>query len=44
VAEILEDVAIKLLGAIECYLFRHPKAAYYVLPEKSFEPHYCYVD
>jgi hypothetical protein len=43
-AEILENVAIKLLGIIDCYLSGDPKAAYYVLPEESFEPWCCYVD
>jgi hypothetical protein len=37
VVEIHEDVAIKLSGAIDYFLSGHPKAAYYVLPEKSFE-------
>jgi hypothetical protein len=44
VTEILEDVAIKLLSIINCYLPRHPEVAYYVLLEKSFKPHYYYVD
>jgi hypothetical protein len=37
-AEILEYVAIELLGVANTYLSRHPKMAYYVLPEKPFSP------
>jgi hypothetical protein len=38
------DVIIKLLGIVNCYLSRHSKIKYYVLLEKSFQPHWYYVD
>jgi hypothetical protein len=43
-AKILENVTAVLLGIIDCYLFGYSKATYYVLPKKSFEPRYRYVD
>jgi hypothetical protein len=44
VAEILQDVAIKLFGVVDYYLPGYSEMADYVLPEKSFEPCCCYVD
>jgi hypothetical protein len=36
-AEILENMIVKLFGIIDNYLSGHSEAAYYVLPKKSFE-------
>jgi hypothetical protein len=38
VTNVLEDVAIKLLGVVNCYFSGHPEMAYYVLPKESFDP------
>jgi hypothetical protein len=44
VAEILENITIKLLGVVNYYLSGHSEAADYVLIEKSFESRCGYVD
>jgi hypothetical protein len=37
-------VAVELLAVVDCYLLRHSKTAYYVLPEKSLQSRGCYVE
>jgi hypothetical protein len=44
VAEILENVTVKLLGIVDSYLSGHSEMADYVLPKKSFEPCCCDID
>jgi hypothetical protein len=44
VVEILEYMAIELLGIVDCYLLWYSKVAYYVLLEEPFESRYDYVD
>jgi hypothetical protein len=44
VAEILENVTVKLLDIVDSYLSGHSEMADYVLPKKSFEPYCCDID
>jgi hypothetical protein len=44
VVEILEYVAIELLGIVNNYLSGYSKMTYYILLEESLKPCCCYID